>query len=163
MAKSVHHKGPAHSRRRVCAALRFTYCRQACLHPSSDQFKAASVQRQGKALLQVQSTEKGKSKPKGKGRKRKASAKGEDDGNRESTPEPMLAPADDCAAPSSNGHLNRASTPPHTTPPSDISSSNAYMLLYKKRDWQPKQCLPAAALPDRCVCSTTLQLCMLCA
>ncbi len=109
----------------------------------------------------MQSTEKGKSKPKGKGRKRKASAKGEDDVDGESTPEPMLASADDCAAPSSNGHLNRPSTPPHITPPSNITSSNAYMLLYKKRDWQPKQCVPAAALPDRCVYCTTLQLCML--
>lgn len=107
----------------------------------------------------MQPTEKGKSKPKGKGQKRKASAKGEDEVNGESTPEPMLAPADDCAAPSSNGHQqNRASTPPPTTLPSDITSSNAYMLLYKRRNWQPQQCVPAAALPDRCVCSTTLQL-----
>jgi len=111
----------------------------------------------------MQSTEKGKSKPKGKGRKRKASGKGEDDVDEESTPEPMLAPADDNAAQSSNGHLNRASKPPHSTPPPDITSSNAYMLLYKKRDWQPQQSVPAAALPDRCVCSTTLQLCTLCA
>ena len=134
-----------------------------CLHPSTALFKAASHQRQAEPLLQMQSTEKGKYKPKGKGRKRKASAKGEDDVDGESTPEPMLAPADDCAAPSSNGHQqNRASTPPHTTPPSDITSSNAYMLLYKKRDWQPQQCVPAAALPDRCLCFPTLRLCMLC-
>ncbi|KAL0020878.1 hypothetical protein WJX77_005350 [Trebouxia sp. C0004] len=93
------------------------------------------------------STEKGKYKPKGKGRKRKASGKGQDDVDGESTPEPVLAPADDSAAPSNNGHLNRASTPPHTTPPSNITSSNAYMLLYKKRDWQPQQRVCAAALP----------------
>ena len=132
-----------------------------CLHPNSALFKAASNEREAKAWLQMQSTEKGKSKPKGKGQKRKASGKGEDDVHGESTPEPMLAPGDDSAAPSSNGHLNRASTPPLTTPPSDITSSNAYMLLYKKRDWQAEQCVPTAALPHRCASSMTLQLCML--
>lgn len=111
-------------------------------------------------LLCLQSAEKGK-KAKSKGRKRKASGKDEYDFEEESTPEPAWAAAEEA----SNGDSHKPSTPTPGTAPSDITSSNAYMLLYKKRDWQPQgaQPSPALTLPDRCVscyCShgDTLQL-----
>lgn len=91
-----------------------------------------------------QSGDKAKSKAKGKGRKRKASAKSEEEFEEESTPEPMgqgLAdvPAAMCAAAHPNG------TPQSS--PSDITSSNAYMLLYKRRAWQPQQGSPSEIMP----------------
>lgn len=94
-----------------------------------------------------QSTEKGKNKPKGKGRKRKPSAKSEEDFEDESTPEPMPAPVNTSAAPASNGGSHRASTPAQPSPPSDITSSNAYMLLYKRRDWQLQNEQPTPVVP----------------
>lgn len=99
----------------------------------------------------LQSTEKGKAKPKGKGRKRKAPGTNEAEHDEESTPEPMQTPADEAAAQDSNDNSHGASTPPHPSLGSDITSSNAYMLLYKKRGWQSphQEAMPAPALPDR--------------
>ena len=110
----------------------------------------------------LQSTERGKGKPKGKGRKRKAPGKSEDDQDEESTPEPMQTSADETAAQTSNGNFHGASTPPHPCTSSDLTSSNAYMLLYKKRGWQSphQEAKTAFALPDRScfLFSTKLQL-----
>ena len=100
----------------------------------------------------LQSTGKAKSKAKGKGRKRKASGKGEEEFGEESSPEPMQAAAEHLLDPASNGECHRGSTPTQPLLPSDITSSNAYMLMYKKRGWQPQnaQPTPAPALPERC-------------
>ena len=96
------------------------------------------------ANLSLQSGDKGKSKVKGKGRKRKASAKSEEEFEEESTPEPMgQGPADVPAA------ISDAALPagPPQSSPCDITSSNAYMLLYKRRAWQPQQGSPSQVMP----------------
>lgn len=91
-----------------------------------------------------QSGDKVKSKGKGKGRKRKASAKSEEEFEEESTPEPMgQGQADVPAAMSDAAHPN--GTPQSS--PSDITSSNAYMLLYKRRAWQPQHGSPSEVMP----------------
>ena len=102
------------------------------------------------ADLPLQSAEKGKSKAKGKGRKRKASAKNEEEFEEESTPEPMgHGPPDEPAA-TSDAALP-AGHPPQSSA-CDITSSNAYMLMYKRRAWQPQQGSPPAVIPipERC-------------
>lgn len=92
----------------------------------------------------LQSGDKAKSKAKGKGRKRKASAKSEEEFEAESTPEPMgQGPADMPPATSDAAHPN--GTPQSS--PGDITSSNAYMLLYKRRAWQPQQGSPSEVMP----------------
>lgn len=99
------------------------------------------------ANLSLQSGDKGKSKGKGKGkgRKRKASAKSEEEFEEESTPEPMdQGPADVVPAAISDAAIP-AATPQSS--PSDITSSNAYMLLYKRRAWQPQQGSPSVVMP----------------
>lgn len=100
------------------------------------------------ALL-LQPGDKGKAKAKGKGRKRKASAKSEEEFEEESTPEPVgQGPADVPAA------VSDAALPAGTpqSSPCDITSSNAYMLLYKRQAWQPQHSSPSQVMPmpQRC-------------
>lgn len=72
-----------------------------------------------------------KTKGKGKGRKRKK-AEAADLADDESTPEPMQT--EDYAMPSSSKAAGVTS--PLAQSASDIVSSSAYMLLYKRRGWQ---------------------------
>lgn len=102
----------------------------------------------------LQSGDKGKAK--GKGRKRKASAKSEEEFEEESTPQPMGQGPADAPAAISNAALPNG-TPQST--PCDITSSNAYMLLYKRRAWHLQQGSPSEVLPlpERCAfCSENI-------
>ncbi|KAL3150109.1 hypothetical protein ABBQ38_013448 [Trebouxia sp. C0009 RCD-2024] len=89
-------------------------------------------------------TEKAKGKAKGKSRKRKASGKSEEEFEDESTPEPMQGLIDQ------PGVISDTALPTSPSPQSsscDITSSNAYMLMYKRRSWQSPQGSPLAVVP----------------
>ena len=83
----------------------------------------------------MQAGDAAKAKGKSKGRKRKKSGAGAADlGDDESTPEPMQTEED--AMPSSSKAAGVTSPLAQSHSTTDIVSSSAYMLLYKRRGWQ---------------------------